>query len=227
MKLEEYQELKQAERNNCLRNPILAEKDSVFSKLLKRSIIGNMLNVLRFEGSVDYSEEYVLSRNVLKSTCALQGNGTVDKPYCLHTPFGEGGFVDVLYFMANNQIPKYIENNSCHRNCYRFASRQVDNCEAITGIYKLGENAQLHSVIGVNGVILDFNYKIAMTEDLYCALFNFEIINRVDNQKIKQNADFIYKNIKCLGTEITYAEVLACYDEVLDLLKKLANNHSV
>ena len=227
MKLNEYKQLKQAEIKNCLRNPSQTKEESLFSKFFKRSIIGNILNVLKFEGSKDYTQEYVQSSSVLKAMCGMQGKGTVDQPYCLYTPYGEGGFVDVICFMANKQMPEYIENNSCHRNCYRFASRQGDSCEAITGIYKLNDNAHLHSVIGVNGIVLDFNYKIAMTEDLYCKLFNFEIINRVSSEKIKQNAEFIYNNIESLGEEITYAEVLACYDEVLENIKNLAKNHSV
>ena len=226
MTLNEYKELEIGEIIGNVRCSNVAQGCSIFQLQVKQGLIGHILNLLKYDGSVDNYEDFLIAYKFLHKFCNLNGNGTIESPYIINTEFASGGFVDICHFMKNKQLPHYIENNACHKNCYLFAGL-TKTATAITGIYKLNKDSHLHSIVETNGVVLDFNWGIAMSKNLYVQLFNFEELNRVQGEKLAEDYEFINKNIKKLNYQITYAELLACYDEVLNDLKTETNKLSL
>lgn len=227
MTLDEYKELKIEEIINAIRKPVEVKNSTIFQLVAKKYILSQILNLLECDGSIDNLEAYALSKGALKSLCGLVGEGSTEDPYRISTEFAKGGFMDVHRFLPGGKIPDYIQNNSCHRNCYFFAVGQTNNCEVITGIYQKDKDAHLHTVIGSNGVIIDFNWKLVMSEELYFKLFNFEVINRVQSCEIKENAELIEKHGPKAIPGLTYAETIACFDEIVAVVKHYVKENNV
>ena len=218
----EYKSLLDKERNRTLKSRTVEfDAFSVLSLKKKSKLISRITKFIETEGSFDNFEEHVQLLDILQNYYYLFGDGSAERPYEVITEFGQGKFLDSRLLFQDKKYPSYIQKQQCHNNCYDFARKYQGNCKVVTGIVYRKE-AFLHTVINIDGVVIDFNYNLQMTEDLYYSLFNFEIINIVENKKIKENHKYLCDNVKSLPSETTYAELVACYDEVLEYI----NTHS-
>jgi len=73
----------------------------------------------------------------------------------------------------------------------------------------------------MDNYILDFNYDLLMTKELYCSLFNFEVLNVINGDDVKKYADKM-EAINC--DRLTNADVVFCF---YDILNKLENNTAI
>ena len=228
MEIEEYRELEISEIVGNVRCSNIAKDCSILQLRLKQGLIGHILNLLKYRGSVDDLDKYVSSESFLQLFCGLSGDGFLTNPFTIHTEFASGGFIDLQDFMPNNTIPSYIENNACHKNSFIFAM-QTKDADVLTGIYgyKGNKNMNLHSVVEIQGIVLDFNWKIAMTKELYLQLFNFEVLSQVSGKKLAEDYDTIVQGVELIGNKFTYAELLACYDDVLEYIKEIIKKNSL
>ena len=156
----------------------------------------------------------------LKDKADLTGDGTKQNPYHISTEFGSGNFLHVSKFLDNDEILSILKKRYCFQNVYDFAKGCSKKCEILSGLaYR--DYPFLHSVILLDDYILDFNYDLAMSKDLYFALFNFKIFNRVDSDFVKENMHLINPDSKFLRiNRIAYGDVVFCFKELIEILKE-------
>jgi hypothetical protein len=117
------------------------------------------------------------------------------------------------------QYPNYIEKQCCHSNCYETVKQQTIKCEILSGIcYR--SYPFLHTVLLIDDYILDFNYDLIMSKDLYMDLFNFEVISKIKSEDVLANLKLFDGNNKFVKeNKITYGDVCFCYYELMQIFK--------
>ena len=217
MKIEDFRKLCDAQERKELRKPevlnTLTEQD-INNKLGLSNVIAKFLEKF---GEIDDDESRIFEK-VLRRKFNVKGSGEKNDPFCIKSYLGAGSFLHFNCFFALNKAPNYFVKRMCHQNAYEFAKKSPLKCEIISGIcYR--KFPFLHSVILVDDYILDFNYDLAMSKDLYLNLFNFEILSIVKSDDIKVNLKMFNKQSKFLAeNEITYGDVVFCYDELITIL---------
>lgn len=82
------------------------------------------------------------------------------------------------------------------------------------------EKPFLHSVILVNGKIIDFNYNMVIDKDLYFKLVKFESLAELDAQKARDTFDFIIWRRDMLNkSKVQTLTMNFAFDNVLDYLQ--------
>lgn len=220
MNLQEFRILMNAENTQSLRAPECL-KDLTESEIQQKFIISaNIKDLMLNFFCVDEQEFVSALKRVMASRYNLTGQGTAASPYHIDTPFGSGKFLNFYNFFTSRKLPQYLVKQECFSNCYEFAKKQNIHSTVLSGICHR-QSSFLHSVLLINGYILDFNYDLAMSKQLYCELFNFEILNEVDSDEIKANAYLFNKKSKFVEqTELTYADVNFCYSDIIKELEK-------
>ena len=120
----------------------------------------------------------------------------------------------------NRQAPSLFKKYQCHSNCFEFAVKTKRSCTILSGI-SFRNRSFLHSVLLMGEYILDFNYDLVMSKDLYIQLFNFEILNKVNSEDVQKYAYLFYGGSKFFKeNEVTYGDVNFCFYELVDIIKK-------
>lgn len=215
MKIEEFKKLYDDEKNNLLRYPTNKDIETLCmeDKYVLRFLIEEYF-------SVRDDEEYIKDvEKLFKKKFKLKGKGTKEDPITINANFGSGSFMHFSEFF-NKEVPQFFKKNYCYQNAYEFAKQSKEKCKILSGI-AFRDYPFLHSVILVNGYILDFNYNLAMSKNLYLNLFNFETLNQINGEDVKSNKALFNKNNKFLKeNKIGYGEVVFCFDELVEILKQ-------
>lgn len=217
MKIKEFREFYYAEQRELIRYPkgVIKDDESLEDKYLYSYwITGYLFHY--FEEADSSSVDY---KSLLKKNANLSGSGTKQDPYHITTQFGSGNFLHSSNFLVGENLD-YIKKRFCFQNVYEFAKRHSKKCEMLAGLaYR--DYPFLHSVILVDDYVLDFNYDLAMSKDLYFKLFNFEVLNRVDSDYVKENMALINPDSKFLKMgRIAYGDVVFCFEELIEILKE-------
>ena len=218
MELQEFRKLVEQESSNCLRLPLdvmhfsledIREKQNI-TTIIKEMMLSCLVDEEknRFQG---------LKFKLVKK-CNLTGKGTLQNPYHIQTNFGEGKFFNFYEYFKKGKIPSVFRKYDCHTNCFEFAVRSNKNCKILSGIC-FRNFSFLHSVLLIDDYILDFNYDLVMSKDLYVNLFNFEILNVVESEDIKKYVHMFYGGSHFFKeNKITYGDVNYCFYELIDIL---------
>jgi len=220
MKLKEFRKLAKSEKESVVERPkhMMHMPEAEITE--KRSIANMLIDLIA--SKYDYDEMYKISgyEKHLTSFYNLTGKGVFENPYVIETNFGYGKFCDLHTYFKTKKYPEFIIKRYCHTNCYQFAKKINSRCKILSGIaYK--NYPFLHSVLLMDNYILDFNYDLLMTKELYCSLFNFEVLNVINGDDVKKYADKM-EAINC--DRLTYADVVFCF---YDILNKLENNTAI
>lgn len=82
------------------------------------------------------------------------------------------------------------------------------------------EKPFLHSVILVENKVIDFNYNIVISKDLYFKLVKFECLAEVDAQKARDTFDFVVSKRDLLNkSKVQTLTMNFAFDDVLDYLQ--------
>lgn len=217
MTLKEYMQLvNHEEKHGATKKSKVAQQSMISELMYKRNMVDLVTMVVEGQLEEEKKENFEDGTQCLKEYSMLKGEGTKESPFEIQTECGVGKFFALKLLFENNTYPEYIKHKFCHHNCYLYALQSEQPCVVITGICHYAFSF-LHTVVCVGDMVYDFNYHIAMSKDLYCELFNFEIINEVPSEKIKENHDEINK-VMAKG-EIPDAALVACYDEVFEMTK--------
>lgn len=184
----------------------------------------NLTTILKEMMSASLIQEEQNRFNSLKSKlvrrCNLTGQGTFENPYHIETDYGDGKFFHFNHSFKKGKVPSLFQKHQCHSNCFEFANKTKRHCTILSGI-SFRNYSFLHSVLLMGEYILDFNYDIVMSKDLYVELFNFDILNKVDSEDIKKYAYLFYGGSKFFKeNEITYGDANFCFYEIVDIIKK-------
>lgn len=220
MTIEEINALAVNEKNGALRKPIDAEKfkkEDLFNQEQILLRIRWFLNEEKEKGIVGCLFRRLVMKKQ-KGVNSFKGLGTIKHPFKIETEFGSGTFYDVRKGFEKNTYPQWIKQNYCYSNCLQFILLTKVKCKLLSGIGYL-EKPFLHSVVLIGDKIIDFNYHIVMSKDLYFKLTKFECLAELDAQKIRESNDFILSKEDVLTNSCLQTVTLNfAFDDVLDYL---------
>ncbi len=134
--------------------------------------------------------------------------------YSFKSELGEGIFFDAHKLFPENKYPKFIKQNYCFSNSHLYVLQTKLEATVLSGIAFMGKPF-LHSVILVGGNIIDFNYHLVISKDLYFALTHFEVLAELDSKQLLENEKLIRK-IKGVQSHVfNYA-----FEEVIENAKQ-------
>ena len=220
MEISDFRNLSQGQKNNELRKPNCLKHLTDVDISNKLGITNTISQFLEMFGSVDGASAAQIFEKVLRRNFKVTGNGVLGDPFVIKTRFGSGSFLHFNSIFKKGDVPKYFQKRMCHQNAYLFARDSLEHCEILSGIcYR--NFPFLHSVVLSGEYVLDFNYDLAMSKDLYLKLFNFEVLNRVKSEDIKKSGALIRENGKFfVANEITYGDIVFCFYEIMESMKK-------
>jgi len=221
MNIEEINNLVKTEQDGCLRFPIKAQDISE-----EEAEKGEQL-LLRLKWFLDEEKEHgfvgCLFRRLLmkkqKGINSFAGLGTIKHPYKVKTDFGEGVFYDARKGFDKNRYPEWIKQNHCYSNCLQFALLTKVDCEILSGIAYM-DKPFLHSVILFKDKVIDFNYNIVMSKDLYCAITKFECLAELSADRVRETVDLVMSKRDILTkSNLSCVTINFAFEDVLDYLQ--------
>ena len=223
MKFKEFRKLCYDQANNQLRKPNCLTNLTEVQINQKFAITNIIKNFMAWSCDFDHMCEAASLQKSLTKYYGMTGYGTLNDPFTLKTDFGSGYMV-YSNCLLDKKISSFFTKQHSHCNSYEFAKRYPQHCEILSGI-AFREIPFLHTVILIGDYVIDYNYDLAMSRELYLKLFNFEILNRIDGDDIKRNTHlFNKKNSFFKNNLITYGDIVFCYYEILNYMNKEKNN---
>ena len=221
MKIEEINELARQEKIGLLRKPKDAQNMQEQDLKTTEQLLLNIrwfLEQEKTQGFVGCAYRRLVLKK-LNGVRSFKGMGTIKHPCRIETDFGSGLFYDARKGFDKKEYPDFIQQNFCYSNCLQFALTTKINCKILSGIGYM-EKPFLHSVILVNDKVIDFNYHVVMSKELYFKLVKFEILAEVDAQKARDTFNFVCSKRDILTkTKLQTITINFAYDDVLDYLK--------
>lgn len=218
MRIEEIRQLNLDEKNKTLRNPKSVKsltKDEIWKCRDVFSIIVN--DVIRNENRESFFKS-MKGKNKMRFA-GIKKFKVVDKNigiYSIVTDFGEGRFFDAhKLYGESGEYPKWVKPNNCFLNSHFYVMQNPTATKILSGIAYM-KKPFLHSVVSAGDNILDFNYDLVISKDLYLALMNFEVLAEVDCGEIARDKKLILASKGVQAHEINFA-----YDDIISELKGL------
>lgn len=220
MTIEEINALAISEKNGELRKPKNAENVCTEDLTSQEQLLLRVrwfLNEEKENGFVGCLFRRLVMKKQ-KGVKSFKGLGTRKNPYKIKTDFGNGTFYDARKGFEKNKYPEWIEQNYCYSNCYQFVLLTKVDCKVLSGIGYM-DKSFLHSVLLVGDKIIDFNYHIVMSKDLYFKLTKFECLAEIDAKKIRDNIElFMSKRDVLTSSNLQCVTMNYAYDDVVDYL---------
>ena len=221
MNIEEINALAVDEKNGVLRKPMSVEeysKEELFNQEQILLRIRWFLNEEKQKGFVGCLFRRLVMKKQ-KGVESFKGLGTIKHPFKIETEFGSGTVYDARKGFEKNTYPQWIRQNYCYSNCLQFVLLTKVKCKLLSGIAYL-EEPFLHSIVLIGDKVIDFNYHIVMSKDLYFKLTKFECLAEIDAQKIRDTNDFILSKEDILtSTCLQTITINFAYDDVLSYLQ--------
>ena len=138
--------------------------------------------------------------------------------YYIKSIFGEGEFYDARKMFLNGKYPKWINHGFCFSNSFYHLMMTGMKASIESGIaYK--KKPFLHSVIAVGDYIVDFNYDLVISKNLYYALMHFEVLATLESEKIKSIRDDCFNRRQIFDGMQDYMINFA-FDDVMEIARK-------
>lgn len=229
MTKEEVRKLREDEETGVLRLP----KNQMFTDeidqrnmyclnwLIKYLVEKNLDNDYD-EVDADTAENIKQKNPFIKS---LVGKGTKKEPYKITTTFGEGEFFDASAIIKKERLAT-IKKFYCFNNSFNFAMALAKNgydCQQLSGIAFISNKPFLHSVINfkMNGknYVLDLNYNLIISYQLYLKLFSFEVLAKNNGKTINEDLDLIFSKVKGIEEAVSDYDLAFAYEETMNEIK--------
>ena len=157
----------------------------------------------------------------------IQDINCVDHQYGMYeikTKLGDGIFFNTLRLFEDGKYPVWIKPGFCYSNTYAHIMTEELKAKILSGIVYLGAGKPfLHSVILHNDdTIIDFNYNLVMSKELYFSLFNMEVLAELESEKIISSKEFCLKNPEIFSKFKSY-DINFAFDEVMEKAKERYN----
>ncbi len=187
------------------------------NNLLNKNLLLKYIVKITSKPANDFDNSMIsILKNYLEQNFGLTGNGVFLNPYHIESRNVNGKFFNAIDIFKDEKYPSFVQKNYCHSNSYEFAKRHDKPCKVLAGIAYKNKLSFLHSVVEVDGCILDFNYDLVMSKGLYFQLFNFKVLNEIRNEDIKVNAS---KLVDCYAGKINYGELNYCFYELVNMME--------
>ena len=232
MTIEQVEELRVQEMEGTLRMPkLLIDENDIEKAHGIRWAIFSMLK------SEKFFQKLTCKSILRKLGVEISGNGSGKKKYILKTPFGEGECFKVEYLFKGKNNP--LEVGKCFSNSFNMASAMVqlpdiETCDCVSGIlYTKGDNCKsniLHSVFELKGYVVDVNFGLCISKELYYKIFMFEELVRLSGQQINEAKEILSQPESreiAAGFNLKSYHLVFALDDFIDFLtnKERQNNH--
>lgn len=234
MTIEEITNLRKQEQNRTLRSPnCYKQPTSEEERYLQQEKQNAMACIVTLTQTTGAGHNFFRPSTVIRTALrkneyinSFKGLGTLNHPYIIDSKQGKGKIVNAHELFEKKEYPNYVESNKCFANSLVYAyslARDGVDAKLVSGIFDVGIRPILHSVVEIpnhkvlGDCIVDFNYNLAISKNLYCSLFNFEELNNVDAIRLVQDRIFSKENRKKLqGKNVMYINF--AYDDILDYI---------
>ena len=170
-----------------------------------------------------------MSGKCIMRKCGIKKIKNTDPEYGIHeinSVMGEGMFFDSHRLFPDGKYPNYIQPGFCYSNAYGYVLTHKVNSKIVSGIAHVGKPF-LHSVIVTNsGMVVDFNYNVVMTAELYFQLTNFEILAELDSHDVWGIQNLCLEHGDLFEGFQSY-EINFAFEEVMANIRKKLNNGNV
>ena len=223
MKLKDIRKLIKDEDDGCLRKP-----KHLHSKFEGRYNSGREILTIITKYIITNSNRQIFTNStyghVAMKRAGINNFICVDSKYNMYrieTKFGEGTFFDARKLFEKGKYPAWVKPDFCYSNAYAHVMTEELKATVISGIGYVGSGKPfLHSaILTADGMIIDFNYNLVMSKELYYNLFNFEVLAWLDSDKIIKNKTFCLKNPEIFSGYKSY-EINFAFDEVMEKVKQ-------
>lgn len=233
MTIQEITDLRKSENENKLRLPIRAQNLSQEESKQIFRIVQYMVDLVQQEEyHKGITKNSLLVKSILRrfsSVLWVKGYGTKENPFEIQTKYGGGKFYHAKQCFKNEKYPEGVENKCCFMNCYNLALKfKREDCSILSGIAYKGRRSFLHSVIKLKDKIIDLNYDICIDAELYCRLFNFEVLSELNSLTLAKKYPIIKKHQKFLNEKgFSYMYVNYSLDDLVDYLEDENRNENI
>ena len=202
MTVEEIEKLIEDENNKRLRNPkpIVGKgvREVVKAHEVFKIVVDDMI---RNPNRAQLLDLLNFKRKMRK--CGILGMEVVNGlfgSYEMNTRFGKGMFLDARRLFVGCKYPRWIKYNYCHANAREYVLRADNDAKILSGIAFVGKPF-LHSVVLVDDQIIDFNYDLVMSKDLYLSLTHFEVLSELTHKDMVENKQ-VFNSVKGLKDNV-------------------------
>lgn len=141
--------------------------------------------------------------------------------YYVNTEYGNASFYDAKKMFNNNCYSDQIRKNFCFSNCLTLAKLIENETDIVCGLAFIDGKSFAHAVIQIKDFVVDFNYELIMSADLYYKFMNFEKVNIISSKQLKQDWDKIVEY--CSTLKYPYNRdwvMLFAYDEYIQKINE-------
>ena len=228
MNLKDIRTLALDETIGVLRKPKLAERITEQDLLKARKIMTSIVLHIIENPNRDIFLNSIEGKLIMQDA-GIKSIKKIDSKvgiYEIETEFGKGQFFDSHRLFQDGKYPKWLVGGYCYSNCDGYVIHSNLNCQVISGIGFL-EKPFLHSVILTkSNQVVDFNYNIVISADLYFKLLNFEILAKLASKRILENKELFLSNYKVFGKDIQSWELNFAFDDAMKKIhKEIANSN--
>lgn len=195
MTIEEIEKLAEDEQNKTLQVPTSLKNETRESLMMAHEQLVFIIDkIIRNPNKENYITNSLFSKSIRRRVGILdlkRLNNNADC-YRIKSKLGEGVFFDAHKLFADGQYPKWIKPNHCFSNSHLYILQTKLEATILSGIAFIGIPF-LHSVLLIGDNIIDFNYDLVISKDLYFALTHLEVLAELSNTQLLENENLIRK----------------------------------
>ncbi len=195
MTIEEIRRLAEDEKSGRLRNPETLSNESIENLMMAhKQLVFVVDKIIRNPHRNQFLTNSLFLKLQLKN-CGIKSLRASNKnfdTYEISSEFCDGTFFDAHKIFDSSEYPSFIKPHYCYDNTRRTIPLFGLKAKILSGIVFIGKPF-LHSVILCNDKIIDYNYDLVMTKDLYFRLTHFEVLSELSFDQIRKNRGIISK----------------------------------
>ena len=193
MKIEEIEKLGEDSINKRLRPPKTLQGETRDKLMMAHEQFVFIIDrIIRNPRRQDYMSNSIFSKMIMKRI-GIKNIKSVDNLvgfYQINTELGKGIFFDAHELFEDHKYPKWIKPYYCFDNTRLYVQCLDVKSSILSGIAFIGKPF-LHSVLLIGDIVIDFNYDLVISKDLYFALTHFEALAELSNKQLNENKQLI------------------------------------
>ena len=214
MRIEEIEKLANDQHKQCLRVPKSLNGETMEKLMMTHKQFKFIIDkIIRNSNKSFYLSNSMFAKCVRKQNginCLKEIAQDWFECYSLNSELGNGIFFDAHELFLNGEYPKWIKRYHCFTNTHLYILQTKLKATILSGIAFIGKPF-LHSVLLIGDNIIDFNYDLVISKDLYFALTHFEVLSTLNYKSILENEALIRKMKGVQNYVLNFA-----FEEVID-----------
>lgn len=193
MTIEEIEKLGEDQLNKRLRQPKTLEGETRDKLMMVHEQFVFIIDkILRNPKREEYLSGSLFAKAIMKKI-GIKNLKSLDNwvgSYQIKSELGNGIFFDAHKLFADNKYPEWLKPYYCFDNTRIYITNLGLEGRILSGIAFVGKPF-LHSVLLIGDSVVDFNYDLVISKDLYFALTHFEVLAELTNKQLYENKKLI------------------------------------